>query len=364
MAKTQRLLEKQKDNNEEVVENHTKVAETGSKEPLIKHSTVGIVASKDTINLDMFGGASDDIYVDLNVDNDETELQYNTLTEHMNKANILYGVVSGVDVDTTNQYAIVTLIWNNTRVLIHENQYFEKTFNFGDGFATMSFQEKLDKKIRSARYNIGSRCPFIISEVSKMPINEGYFEGDYEVVAVASRVKALAKIRDKYFVHKNTNNPVNVPVNARAKANVIYVCESYVTVECLGVETRIDAYNLNENYVANCGDFVSVGDVILVRIKKEPRINGEDVYLSVSGRLNNGSKSINALRVGGSYLGEVESFNKGKRLYTIRLKTGVVVSVLEKAVQGHIELNPGDRAAVLITDVKPEGYAVGMAMKI
>ena len=56
--------------------------------------------------------------------------------------------------------------------------------------------------------------------------------------------------------------------------------------------------------------------------------------------------------------------NKAKRLYTIRLKSGIVVSVLEKGVQGHMELNAGDRAAVLITDIKPEGYAFGMAMKI
>lgn len=324
-----------------------------------------IVASKDTINLDMFTGASEDIYGDLNIDEeDELEAQYELLKQNKDNNSVLWGIVSGVDVDTTSRFVIVTVYWNNTRILIHENEYFEKTFNFGYDFDELSTSEKLDKKVRSARYNIGSKCPFIITEVGKLPITSGYYSGEDEIVAVASRKQALAKIRDKYFIHKYSDNPVTVPVNAKAKANVLYVCETYVTVECLGVETRIDAYNLNERYVSNCMDFVKVGDVIKVRVKKEPRINGDEVYLSVSGRLNNGSRSINALRVGGSYLGEVESFNKVKRLYTIRLKSGIVVSVLEKGVQGHMELNAGDRAAVLITDIKPEGYAFGMAMKI
>ena len=38
----------------------------------------------------------------------------------------------------------------------------------------------------------------------------------------------------------------------QANANIIYVSEELITVECLGVETRIDCYNLNEAYVDNC----------------------------------------------------------------------------------------------------------------
>ncbi|MBR2702494.1 MAG: hypothetical protein IKE77_10505, partial [Erysipelotrichaceae bacterium] len=215
-----------------------------------KKETNGIAASRNTINLDMFTGASEDIYGDLNIDEeDELEAQYNQLKQNADKGNVLWGIVFGVDVDTTSSFVIITVYWNNTRILIHEDEYFEKTFNFGNDFEYLSVMKKLDKKVRAGRYNIGSKCPFIISEVGKLPITSGYYSGEEEIVAIASRRQALAKIRDKYFIHKYSDNPVTVPVNAKAKANVLYVCENYVTVECLGVETRIDAYNLNESYV-------------------------------------------------------------------------------------------------------------------
>ena len=45
-----------------------------------------IVASKDTINLDMFTGASEDIYGDLNIDEeDELEVQYELLKQHKDR---------------------------------------------------------------------------------------------------------------------------------------------------------------------------------------------------------------------------------------------------------------------------------------
>ena len=322
----------------------------------------GIVANKRIVNDIFIGDVSSDMKYELERSEDEEEKVYQELLQAKEKGKILWGLVAGVDVDTSNNHAIITVIYNGVRVLMLDSGFFEPNWNFGEGYEQLSEKEKVERRLKGARLTIGAHVPFIVKGVEKQSVIKGNLKGEKEVVAVATRTEALAKLRDIYFLHKETKEPVDVYVNDQANANVIYVHENFVTVECLGVETRINAYSLNEDYVENCNDFVSVGDVIKVRIKKIT-IEGDRVILKASGRLNLGAKAIGSIKINGSYLGVVESYNKNKNIYTCKLKNGVNASVHRNSIMGHIELNVGDKVAVLVKAIE-EDYVIGVALKI
>ena len=327
-----------------------------------KQKSAGIVANKKIINSEVVGDADDEFVYQLEKVKNQDEELYKKLLENKENKTICWGTVSAVEPDTGIGKATITVMWKGIRVLIPDSAYFEDSWNFGSEYEKLSSKEKTERREKAARETIMSNCPFIVVAVIKNEITEGNHAGEEEIIAYGDRLSALEKLRDIYFIHKETNDPVEVNINDQANANVVYVAEDFATVECLGVETRINAYNLNEDYVDNCKDFVSPGDVIKVRIKRIG-IEGKKVYLSATGRLNLGSKAMSSLKIGGSYLGTVESFNKGKSLYTIKLRNGVNVSVHEGNVQGHTPINIGDRVAVMIKELKQE-YAFGVAMKV
>lgn len=296
------------------------------------------------------------------VKNYENEM-YQKLLAHKENKTIVWGIVSGVEGDSTYNKAIITVMWNGIRILIPDTAYFEKTWKFQNGYESMSAEEKMESRILAARETLFANCPVIILGVSKQKIEDGKFEGEEEIVAIGSRVDALAMRRDKYFLHRYAKKPVDVAIGNIAPANIVYVAKEFITVECLGVETRIDCYNLSEDKVINnAEDFFKVGEVIEVRVKKI-RFEGDDVRLTVSHMLNQGSKMVRTLKVPSSHIGFVKSFNKLKDIYTIILKNGAKVSVHINGTLNHTEINVGDRVAVFIKDVK-EDYAIGVAMKV
>ena len=114
--------------------------------------------------------------------------------------------------------------------------------------------------------------------------------------------------------------------------------------------------------VENCADFVQPGDTIPVRVRKL-HVSPGKVYLTVSGRLNESSKLIHTMRQGAVYLGHVDHYNKAKDRYTIVLKNGVYGTATSGQVQGGIGLNPGDRVAFRVAEIK-QGYLIGNVMKL
>jgi hypothetical protein len=291
---------------------------------------------------------------------DKDEQKYRELSDIQKKKKVLLGEVSGVDCIESANEVMITVTYNGIRVLIPDSEYFEARHTFSKKYETMTPREKMKSRELHARFNLGSVCPFIIRKVEKLKIEEGRYAGQYEVVAVASRIDALKDLRKSYFF----SDPASTPKPGDyAPANILYVGENGILVECLGVETFIDAYNSREGYTENCMDWFRVGEQIPVRIKKV-YLNGDDVYMSVSGRLNMMPKSFNSIHLNSTYIGYVDSVNKEKGLYTIIIDGyNVKVAVLFSAVQGHVELNNGDRVAVKIKDIIEDGYCRGLAMK-
>lgn len=333
-------------------------------------------ANKKIINANLFGVVSSDIVYQIEQDQKEEDELYERLEQYRNDGTILWGTVSGIELNTEGNKVLVTVMWETTRILIPENVFFEKNWNFGEGYFSLPQEEKLARHIVAARSMLNANIPFVIKGVLKKTISDGQYEGEEEIIAVGDKTEAMEKLRDIYFYHRITESPIDVSVNDQANANIIYVAEEFITVECLGVETRIDAFNLNEVVVDNCRDYVKVGQVMRVRIKKIAYHEGE-VYLAVTGRLNKGSKKISSIKVDGSYLGIVTQYNRSKGVYTCKIypdvklrngkivarDDGVNVSVKESAVSMHRELNIGDTVHIKVKAIHGD-FAVGLATKV
>lgn len=257
--------------------------------------------------------------------------------------------------------------FNGAKILIPESEYFEDTFLFGSDYDRMSESEKTDRRAATARYQIGARICFVVKGVIRDIVAEGEFAGTTRVTAVASRKEAMKELRDVYFIH--SHNPANashtVDVGTIANAHVIGVREAYALVECLGVETRVEAYLLNDEFVENCTDFVRPGDSFKARVRTISVNPDGSVYLTVSGRLNETSKNILDIKQNGTYQGKVDHYNSRSNTYTIRLKNGVSASVRADSdhVNGGVELMNGDDVSVLVTRVTPT-FVIGKAKKI
>lgn len=266
---------------------------------------------------------------------------------------ILLGIISGIeDGDREDSFNIV-VTWNGLRVLIPDYQYFEDGFNFGVNYNELtSAIAKTRKRKNVAIHHNGAQIYFILKKVAT---------DNYGVeFAVASRKEAMAMIRDEWFLHSNPDKIYEreAKIGDIAPAHVISVVENSCLVECLGVETRLDANTLTNQYVENCKDFVSPGDTIEVRIRKLYLNNG--VYMTVNGRLNDNEGVIRTMKVKSNYLGCVDHYNKDKDMYVIRLNNGVNANVYSKSVIGTDALFNGQMVQVYVYSIM-QNYVIGSA---
>lgn len=275
--------------------------------------------------------------------------------------------------DAFKNHAVIDVLYNGVKVMIPDTVYFEDTYDFGSTYATLSERKKTARRAVAARYQTGAKVYFVVSAVSREEVTLPSGEKRSVVIAVGDRKTAMAKVRDTYFFHRNRTSerraPRNVAAGDLARAHVLAVREDVALVECLGVETRIDAFNLtDEKIIENCQDYTRPGDTLRVRIRKlhveahDDNPKADRVYLTVSGRLNESTDALLTMRQRTYVAGTVEFYNRDKDLYTIKLKNGVTAVVRAADVRGEIDLNPGDRVNVFVTAIL-EKYVVGRAAK-
>ena len=321
--------------------------------------------------LNTVGTRSDDLRIEDSQKKSEKEIEeanFKKLQTYQRNREILWGTVYGVEeTDAWEHTIVIAVLYNGIKVSIPDFAYFEPSYDFGANYQTMDENQKMRRRQVVAQYQLGARVCFTLMGVERRRIDEGQFENNYIIDAAGSRVDAMALLRDIWFIHENrkstTGTPRSVAVGDITDARVLAVREDYALVECLGVETRIDARNINNDIVYNCNDVVQPGDVIRVRVRRCYLNANKRVYLSVSGRLNDPSKAINAMNLPGWFLGHVDNYNAEKNTYTIMLKNGVQAAVRGDAVEGGIELSIGDRVKVYVFN-SFETFVTGRAVKM
>lgn len=299
---------------------------------------------------------------------------YRALVRAKRNGEYLMGEVYAVEPesDVFKNHAVIDVLYNGVKVMIPDTVYFEDDYDFGSTYDSLPERKKTARRAVAARFQTGAKVYFTVSAISREEITLPNGEKHTVVFAVGDRKDAMRKVRDTYFLHRNrvseTRAPRNVEVGDLAKAHVLSVREDMALVECLGVETRVDAFNLSNQIIENCQDFTKPGDTLKVRIKKlHVDLNDADpskdrVYLTVSGRLNDATEALVTMKPRTYVAGIVSFYNRDKSLYTIMLKNGVTAVVRAEDVRGQIDLNPGDRVNVFIKAVLPT-HVLGIAAK-
>lgn len=341
---------------EEVNEEKSEDAEPSPAETLLSDEEeiaeeIKAAAGKSNL-IGMVGNVSKNVIAQGNDVSDEIQA-YTGLKKSLDNQDILWGIVDGVTPLKSSKTVVISVVWNKVRIFINEKNYFEKSFSFGKDFENMNDTLKLRRKVSRINAQLGALVPFIVNDIQTV---------NGKIQVTASRSAAMSKLRDIYFIHKNTDHPVDVkPGDEVAEAHVITATPFWALVECLGVETRMDAYALSHTRIENCADYVKPGDKLRgVRIVKIHINEGDDVYLTLNARVRANRDRIASLTPGSQHLGEIVSYNRKKQYYKVVLADGVEVAVKQKMTGTDEELSGGTPVIVKVLFIgKDNLYVVG-----
>jgi len=346
--------------------NETKQNESTENLTLDRNSFFSITTEHDA----MSGAISEDILFIQSNSKNEKELEqetYQKLRRFEKDGEILWGVVSGVE--SFKNHAVACIMWNNFKISIPDTEYIEPYYDMGKNYASMDENEKFKKRLGLIRYQIGAIVPFTINHVERNIISEGPYIGEYETTTIGSRIAAMKILRDIFYFHKNRKidelPPRTVNVGDKIQAHVLAVRPDSVLVECCGKETRLGSHNLlPTEVIEDCTNHVRPGMTITVKVKTVIVNEALDtVDIAVTGRTYNPSKAIRNIKVGGMYLGVVETTDDKKQVYTIILNiSGIKAMVPYLHVKGHIPLLRGDVVQVCVNNVF-EQFVAGSAQK-
>ena len=306
----------------------------------------------------------------------EKEERFFKLTENIKHGLIYWGTVIGYEIqeDTRSNAEVkpstilVKVKYGDEEVYIPDSEYFEPTFKFSYDDSKLSRSELKNEKIKRIQYQLDSEVCFVITYTDRFEVPKeiqdltGY---KYEHRILGSRKKAMEVLRDYYFYHrKDKRYPSDIKVGDMVDSHVISVRDNMVIVECLGIETRLDEFELSNEVVSNCNDYVKAGDILPVTITKI-HLNDEPnkiPYVKVTARSGVFNSNLSKIKVGNVYKGKISHRNKVKKLYSVVLNNGVVATVPENSVIGGLELDRNDNVVVHIKVVKG-AYIMGTAYK-
>lgn len=288
---------------------------------------------------------------------------------------LLYSRIIGVEPGGSGSGFYVITSVHNMRVIIPDSEFFPADYDFtvmfGNAFNNLTARERRAAKFSAVSRMIGARICLVITNAVREKENRNTSAGDgsgYTYGIIGSRAEAMKLLQDIWFFHKNRrpDNPVSprsVQAGDVTKANVLYVRENGVRVECFGVETYISAPELSGiRFVTNCHDEVKPGDVIDVMVRNVT-VKNDKVTVSVSKRqFDSGFSNANIrnIKQRGIYAGVVRSYNPNNGYYTVYLENGVMAAVHNDRIHGAVSLDLGDAVAVRISNVYSE-HVVGDA---
>lgn len=297
---------------------------------------------------------------------EERDRKFNEMQEQLRRGAIFWGTVIGYEIQEDERVAssnkpttiLVKVKFGDEEVMIPDSEYFEPTFKFSKDDSKLSKAELIKEKRKRIEYQLDAQVCFLLTYLERRELTSEEQEMlgvKYKFNILGSRTKAMEVLRDYYFLHakKNRNYPEPVKVGDVATAHVLSVRDNMVLLECLGIETRIDEFELSNEVVNNCNDYVKAGDEIPVTIMKYyPVSETKNVpYLKVSARSGVLSTNLSKIKIGNVYKGKVSHRNKTKHIYSVILNNGVNVIVPENRVMGGLELDRNDNVVVTIKKI-------------
>lgn len=256
---------------------------------------------------------------------EEKQIAWQNIYTSNQKGKVLKGIATAIETeritilenDKNIQKDVDSLIVNfkNIKVLIPSEEIRDK---------------KVDKKV--LRSMIGSELRFVIYQVDRLTNK-----------AVASRKKAMEQIRRIQLKRYSKGDKIF--------ARIISVFPKFIDIECLGMDIRLKAEDLEYGYVSNLGGLYQIGDKLRVVIKD---IDYENNVLKVSHKETKDDPykiaRVNYVE-GGEYLGIITGYSDNGVF--VKLEQGIdTMATLPNWME--MPPSPGDKVIVRIKRIQSE----------
>lgn len=347
-------LSNEENNREEVIDKPTILAADTN-----DNSKVQRPESK-VIRMD-FGVVSNEILKDKEEKNAKT---FEQLLNYKRANTLLWVKLDHAEINSKHTEITAICKWNDLSIMVPESKFFMPSMVFSSNYENLTNDvEKTDIRFRQLGYQIGAKICIMIDDLRNYKDKQG--NTVYEVIG--NRVRAMNLLKFYYFTRDNIEEENKINVGDVVKANVLSVSPMQVIVECLGVETRLDRYDISKTRVQDCRKVVKVGDELLTRIQRlhiniDEKTGYKDVYLSLNARIRNVEDIRDALKVDSVYQGTVTRINEEKGIYTVTLPGNINVSCY-KTKNNYNVIHVGDKVTVITSKVT-ENYAFGRIINV
>lgn len=246
---------------------------------------------------------------DVETPEDQEEIAWHEIRNAYRTRRMLTGVLGGIE-QTEAHKTIAIVDYKGFRVVIPIK---EMMIILG---RAPSGQEYTDLMLRQAKIlgsMLGAEVDFIVKGIETKSRS-----------VVASRKDAMMKKRQLFYLDADDAGMYRVHEGRVVQARVIAVAEKVIRVEAFGVECSIRASDLAWDWIGDAHDRYSVGDQILMRVRKVQRNSLEDISIEADVRSVAGGSSADNLkkvRVQSKYAGQVTDVHRG--VVYVRLANGV-----------------------------------------
>lgn len=256
---------------------------------------------------------------------EEKQIAWQNIYTSNQKGKVLKGIATAIETEK------ITVTENNKNI---QKEIDSLIVNFKNIKVLIPAEEIRDKKVdkKILRSMIGAELRFVIYQVDKLTNK-----------AVASRKKAMEQIRRIQLKKYSKGDKIF--------ARIISVFPKFIDIECLGVDIRLKAEDLEYGYVSNLGRLYQIGDKLKVVIKD---IDYEKNTLKVSHKETKDDPykiaRINYVE-GGEYLGIITGYSDNGVF--VKLEQGIdTMATLPNWME--MPPSPGDKVVVRVKRIQSE----------
>lgn len=256
---------------------------------------------------------------------EEKQIAWQNINTSNQKGKILKGIATAIETEK------VTLTENKEKIEKEVDSLIVNFKNIKVLIPSTEIKEaKVDKKM--LRNMIGAELRFIIVDTDKLTNK-----------AVASRKKAMETIRNIQLKKYDVGDKVF--------ARVISVTPKFIDIECLGVDIRLKAEDLEYGYVSDLSKIYQLGDKIKVLIQ-DIKLDTGKIRVSHKETKQDPYKVARKNYVeSGEYLGTITGYSDNGVF--VNLDQGIdTMATLPNWME--IPPTPGDKVIVRIKKIQPE----------
>ena len=262
---------------------------------------------------------------------------------------ILTGTIGGIE-QMENGKTIVTVDYKGFRILIPLK---EMMILLEDTKTRRQYAEMMLRQVKLLGNMLGAEIDFLVRGIDSN-----------SRAAVGSRRDAMLLKRQKFYFDINADGNKHIYEGRIVQARVVAVGEKAIRVEVFGIECSINARDLSWNWMGDAHEYYSVGDKVLVRVRRVKGTSPADLHIAADIRSisqNSIQENLAKCRVQSKYVGKVTDVRKG--VVYIRLNNGA--NAIAHTCFDYRMPGKKDEVSFAVTRLDEEkGFALGIITRI